>query len=104
MYTITKEQREIIHKALITACDNGTFDEFTKGELKLIENAERLVKNLTIPCVTVPLPTNKQIESRIKRHLKVVGHVDGMYHIAHDFRQGALYVTRFAKRKKGNVR
>jgi len=52
MYKITEEQKEQIHKALIVACDNGTFDEFTKEELKQIESAEKLVNNLTIPVVS----------------------------------------------------
>lgn len=51
MYNLTEKQKEVIHKALITASDNGTLDEFTNEELKLINRAETIVNKLTIPVV-----------------------------------------------------
>jgi hypothetical protein len=57
MYNLTKKQKEVIHKALITASDNGTLDEFTNEELKLINRAETIVNKLTIPVVVVPKGT-----------------------------------------------
>lgn len=53
MYNLTEEQKEVIHKALIIASDNGTLDEFTSEELKLINTAETLVNNINYsPCCT----------------------------------------------------
>ena len=51
MYYLTKKQKEVIHKALITASDNGTLEKFTNEELKLINRAETIVNKLTIPDV-----------------------------------------------------
>lgn len=52
MYNLTEKQKEVIHNALITASDNGTLDEFTNEELKLINRAETIVNKLTIPVVS----------------------------------------------------
>jgi hypothetical protein len=61
MYNLTEKQKEVIHKALITASDNGTLDEFTNEELKLINRAESIVNKLTIHDVSGSLLEHKQV-------------------------------------------
>jgi len=52
MYNLTEEEKQKIHTALICASDSGTLDEFTKEELRLINESESIVNKLTIPNVS----------------------------------------------------
>lgn len=46
MYTLTEKQKEIIHEALIIACDNGNYDVFSTKDFDLLYQAEQIISNL----------------------------------------------------------
>lgn len=46
MYTITEEEKEAIHIALLIAVDNGNYDVFTKDDFSIIYKAEEIINNL----------------------------------------------------------
>jgi broad specificity phosphatase PhoE len=98
---ITEEQRKQIENALQLANDlmpeNAAIDSSERQEIK---TALELVKNLNLPVVSVPLPSDSEIEAAYKEWARLQYEEEALTDTDEwSFKNGFYWLQEFYKRK-----